>query len=147
MNKAAILATAILITSGSLALAHKGASGAMKERMDLMSALGDATKALAMMARGRTALDWQVVDQAGQTAVHTGAMLPHKVPADSFKAPSEAKAIITSELENFTLLSSGLADAGQALQTAAANQDEGAFLVAFQGFTQTCKACHSRYRE
>ncbi len=147
MKPIVLVAVAALAASGTLALAHKGASGVMKERMDMMSVLGNNTKALAMMARGRTALDWQIVEQAGQAAVHTGQTFPEKFPADSFKAPSEAKRNIVSELENFTLLAVGLAEAGQALQNAADMQDEGAFLVAFQGYAQTCKACHSLYRE
>lgn len=147
MRKAAVLATLVVLATGTIALAHKGATGVMKERMDMMSALGDYTKSLAMMVRGRTALDWQVVEQAGSVAANAGEMLPHKFPADSFKAPSEAKQTIISEIENFTLLSNGLSVAGSALKSAASNQDEGAFMVAFQSYAATCKACHSLYRE
>ncbi len=147
MKRVAIIIAGGFLAVAGMAMAHKGATGVMKERMDLMSNLGDQTKALVMMVRGRTALDWQVVDQAGEAAMTAAESLPAKFPAGSFMAPSEAKTAILEQPETFAALSTALAKAGEALSQAASQQDEGAFLVAFRGYAQTCKDCHSLFRE
>ncbi len=147
MKALVMVATGLCMALAGLAWAHKGASGVMKERMDFMSSLGEQTKSMAMMVRGRTVLDWSVIEQAGQRAVSIGETLPKKFPKDSFHKPSEAKTLILEEPETFASLSAALVQAGHALTAAAQRADEAAFAVAFSDYAQSCKECHSRYRE
>jgi cytochrome c556 len=100
-----------------------------------------------MMVRGRAALDWEVVEQAGQKAASIGQVLPSKFTKDSFHKPSEAKTTILEEPDVFANLSAALTQAGQALTMAAQKRDEGELMVAFVSYAQSCKDCHSLYRE
>ena len=132
---------------GALALAHSGATGIVKERMDLMSQIGKDTKAMAAMARGQAELDWDLIAKAGTFAASTAKHLPMKFPEDSFKAPSEAKTAIVSDAAGFKAEVEALWLSGLALTTAGQTQDEEAFQLAFSAYATTCSACHKKYRE
>lgn len=148
MKKSAFLGFAGAMTLGvALALAHSGATGIVKERMDLMSMVAGQTKTMAMMARGRADMDWDVVTKAGEHAVMTGETFPTLFPEDSFKKPSEALKTILTDAEDFMAESMAMATAGEALIAAADAQDEEAFKAAFDELRATCKSCHSDYRQ
>ena len=70
---AKIWMTALVASSvGLAALAHSGATGVMKERMDAMGEMGDEMKRLAPMMRGQTAYDPDVVRSAADTMMFSG---------------------------------------------------------------------------
>ena len=140
-------AAALVGVSATIALAHSGATGIVKERMDLMSRIGKDTRAMAAMSRGRDDIDWSLIIEAGKHATMTSKHLPMQFPADSFKSPSEAKETILTDKEGFQAQVDALWLAGLALTTAGETQDEDSFKLAFGAYAQTCKACHSKYRQ
>ena len=136
----------LLGLTGVAALAHSGATGIIKERMDMMSQITKDTKAMVSMVRGKADIDWEAVKKAGEHAAMTGEHFPMKFPEGSFKAPSEAAEAILTDPEGFKEQSQALWDAGTALIEASDAEDEEAFKSAFTDYTKTCKACHSDYR-
>jgi cytochrome c556 len=91
----AVLAAGIVAFSGVAALAHSGATGVVKERMEGMKAMGD---------RG-----------------HAGSAMTELFPEGSNAVPSEAKEDIWKEWETFAAMAHQLEVMAEALGRAAAN--------------------------
>lgn len=112
-------AGAITIT---LASAHGGATGVVKQRMDLMSRIGDATKELSAMFKGTVPYDPDAVRQAANVLeAHSGDALIKLFPEDSIMAPSEALPSIWRDWEEFERLSRRLKTLSAGLAGAADN--------------------------
>lgn len=117
----------ILFMSGSLlvagvagALAHGGATGIVKERMDAMSAMGDAMKALTAMMRGETGYDAGAVrSNAEVLQEHSGEALTKLFPEGSLQMASEARPEIWQNWQEFSDLSAQLEVFASALGNAA----------------------------
>lgn len=120
---AAVALAAVTGAGASTAIAHGGASGVVKERMESMRALGDAMKDLTAMMRGQQ--DYyadRVRTLAGTIDSHSGEALTKLFPKDSLDHPSEALPAIWSDWDRFSALSDQLSTYAQALAAAADNQ-------------------------
>ena len=115
--------TAVVIAgSGLAALAHSGATGVMKERMDAMGEMGDAMKSLTPMMRGQTAYDPDVVRNAADTMVrHAGTQMTELFPEGSNGAPSEALDAIWEDWEEFAALAEALRTSAEGMKLAVDN--------------------------
>lgn len=110
-----------LAVSGA-ALAHGGATGIVKERMDGMAAMGKAVKSLSMIMRGETTYDEdQVASNAKILKNHAGEAITKLFPEGSDGAPSEAKTEIWQNWSEFEEISNQLALYSEALERAAPN--------------------------
>ncbi len=180
--------TAIAISGvGLAALAHSGATGVMKERMDAMGEMGDAMKRLAPMMRGQTGYDPDVVRNAANTMIgHAGTQMTGLFPEGSNGAPSEALDAIWEDWEEFAALAEALRTSAEGMKLAADNglagpgdmpgsgmmgTDQGMMgtgqgmmggtpgqmmttemlaempvNAGFMAVTQTCSACHQKFR-
>ncbi len=115
---AGILATSI----GAAALAHSGATGVMKERMDAMSEMGDAMKTLTPMMRGQTAYDPAAVRAAAETMIaHAGSSMTELFPEGSNGKPSEALDTIWEDWDEFAALAEALGTSAEGMKRAAEN--------------------------
>ncbi len=113
-----IVANVIAIT----AFAHNGATGIVKERMDSMSTMGKAIKAITPMMRKEINYDAALVRQnALNIKMHSGEVLTKLYPQGTGGMPSEAKDNIWQEWEEFTHLSKQLLTYSDALALAADN--------------------------
>jgi len=70
VQSAAFLLSVVVIAGQ--ALAHTGAMGIVKERMDGMSILGDHAKSVGDMLKGKASFDLVAVEEAGQAFVTHG---------------------------------------------------------------------------
>jgi cytochrome c556 len=115
--------TAVAISAvGLAALAHSGATGVMKERMDAMGEMGDAMKRLTPMMRGQTAYDPDVVRNAADTMIgHAGTQMTELFPEGSNGAPSEALDAIWEDWEEFAALAEALRTSAEGMKLAANN--------------------------
>ncbi|MCR9220511.1 MAG: cytochrome c [Alphaproteobacteria bacterium] len=115
---AAVLAAGL----GGGAVAHVGATGVVKERMDLMMEIGDATKAIADMLRGTQPYDAERMRaMARRIEGHGGEAMTSLFPDGSLDHPSEALPAIWTEWERFERLADLMADQAGALARAADN--------------------------
>lgn len=175
------------ITAG-VALAHGGATGVVKERMDGMAAMQKAVKAVTPIMRGQAEYDANAVRSfAAAVEMHSGEAMTKLFPEGTGGKPSEAKAEVWSDWEGFETLAMDLkvlakalaeaADNGLATQSAGAssgsmigtgnmmgsgtmmggNSAVGGMMdvnmlasmpadMLFTRISQTCSACHTKYR-
>lgn len=115
--------TAVAISAvGLAALAHSGATGVMKERMDAMGEMGDAMKRLTPMMRGQTAYNPDVVRNAADTMIgHAGTQMTELFPEGSNGTPSEALDAIWEDWEEFAALAEALRTSAEGMKLAANN--------------------------
>lgn len=118
------IAVAILVTGSvsTAALAHKNATGVVKERMDLMGVLKESMKSLSDMMRGKTDMDTAAIKSHAKTiAEHGGDKLIKLFPEDSIMPPSEALQSIWQKKDEFEHLANLMRDYALALEKAADN--------------------------
>ena len=183
------LALVASITAG-VALAHGGATGIVKERMDGMVAMQKAVKAVTPIMRGQAEYNADKVRAFAEAVeMHSGEAMTKLFPEGTGGKPSEAKDEVWSNWEEFEALAMDLEVLSKALSEAAdnglaANADSGSsasmmgtgtmmggqsvmggmmgqtdadmmdadMLAAmpadalFTRISQTCSACHTKYR-
>lgn len=165
MKPVALALPALLVAVG--ALAHSGASGIVKERMDQMGMIAKAMKTIGPMIKGAVAYDAAIVaEQGGVIAAHGGKTLTDLFPEGSIKGPSEALPAIWEDWEKFEALADDLSFWGGALAGAAENprgeaagfgaisdeRPDAAALAAmspdeaFMRLARTCGGCHEDFR-
>lgn len=119
----AVALAAALSAGTTVALAHSGASGVVKERMNSMKSLGDAMKELTAIMRGQQ--DYRaerVRTLAGTVDSHGGEAMTKLFPEGSLDHPSEALPTIWTDWDRFSALAVQLSDYAAALALAADNE-------------------------
>lgn len=127
---------------GAAALAHSGAMGIVKERMDAMSAMGKAMKALSAEAK-RAEPDWAAAQAAGALLErHGGAAMVAQFPEGSGGGVSEATAAVWADPAGFAALAMDLQAEGAAL----GQMTSGDLQAQVRRIGQVCARCHEGYR-
>ena len=140
----AIAAFALSLTSPPSALAHKGAMGIVKERMDKFEASEQATRRIKQaLSRGDTA----VVTAEAEILVSWTREMESYFPENRNQSPSEAKDEIWLEWDKFVGAIQSFDNAARALIETAAAEDPRALRGAFRNMTKSCKSCHQQFRE
>ncbi len=140
-----LTASVLLVTS---ALAHGGATGIVKERMEAMKSLGAAGKALAAMVKGETAFDADAAALHARTmADHGGEAMTTLFPKGSLDAPTEALPAIWEDPERFNDLALALETRATALEVIVRSDELDAMRPAFAAVAETCGACHKTFRK
>ncbi|EAR08176.1 c-type cytochrome [Reinekea blandensis] len=125
-------------------LAHADATGVVKERMDAMSAIGDANKPLVAISRGRADFDLTtVMNSANTIAEHSGSSLLEMFPEGSTSDASDAKEAIWSDWETFSEYAMSMETAAMDL---AEIDNEEAFASAYREVSSNCSGCHRKFR-
>lgn len=140
---AVVLAGGVFAGAGS-GLAHKGATGIVKERMDAMKSLKEDMKAISDMFRGRMPYKSDEVTWRADRIKAHGRDFERLFPSGSNSGPSEASPRIWSEWSRFMGQSADMTAAARRLMEAA--RKEAAARTAFGALGQTCRACHDDYR-
>lgn len=121
-TKSFLVASAVSIAAITAALAHGGATGIVKERMDAMVAMSKAAKSLGSMMRGQVDYDAGTVRAAAaEIAAHAGKAMTELFPRGSDGMPSEARPEIWSDWNTFSELAMRLEILAVGLQAAAGN--------------------------
>ena len=140
----AITALALSLSSPPSALAHKGAMGIVKQRMDKFEASEEATKRIKQaLSRGDTA----VVRAEAEFLVSWAREIESFFPENSNQPPSEAKDDIWLQWDKFVGAIQSFDNATQALIDDARSEDPRAIGQAFKEMTKSCKSCHRQFRE
>ena len=169
------ISAAALASIGIAALAHSGAMGEVKERMDGMSAMQKQIKALAPIMRGLSDYDADTVRAAADiVTAHSGEALKALFPEGSNAPPSEALDTIWEDWNEFAALADALAASAEGMKRAADNgigesavagQASGMMAssassaavdadrlaempvnASFTAMTKICSSCHSKFR-
>lgn len=141
----AVLIAGVWVAGG--ALAHGGATGIVKERMDAMSAIGDQMKIIGQMLKGGSVDETRLSAAAGVIAGHGGDALIKLFPEGSLDKPTEATPSIWTDWTKFEAYAGDLEASALTLKDLA---DDGAgkqeLSAAFGTLAGTCKDCHESFR-
>ena len=137
------------MTVSIAAVAHEGATGVVKERMDHMKEIGQQVKIMVPMMKGTLPYDpEQVAKSAAIIEGNSGETFTALFPEGSNEKPSEALSDIWDNWSKFTDLANELQSrAGDLKTVAASNGSEDDFQAALGQMMQTCKSCHSDFKE
>lgn len=128
--------------------AHDGATGVVKQRMEAMSDMGDAMKAMASMVKGKQAFEPALFIQSGETIAKHSDMIPELFPAGSMEGKSEAVPAIWQQWDDFFSLGYRTKTDAEALVKMAQEGSELRPLTKqFVKLANDCKACHKDYRK
>ena len=127
-------------------LAHSGVSNKdVSARMTLMSSMGRNMGVLGKMLQKKAPFDEgkavEAINNIEQLAVETPTVFGKRV----LDPKSEAKELIWEEFETFTKISIGLATSAKQLSGSMKSFDD--LRPALITLSQSCKECHSRFRE
>ncbi|HCK17023.1 MAG TPA: cytochrome C [Thalassospira sp.] len=142
-------AVALSMVGSIAAIAHEGATGVVKERMEGMKAIGQQVKIMVPMMKGALPYD---PDQVAKAATiiegHSGETFTALFPEGSNDKPSEALSDIWEDWSKFTDLANELnAKAGDLKTVAVSGGSEDDFKATLGSMMQTCKSCHSDFKE
>ncbi len=122
MRMKTLIIAGIVTSLGAAVLAHGGATGIVKERMDGMVAMGKAIKDITPMMRGKTDYDPEAVRAfSEEVRRHSGTAMTRLFPEGSDGGPSEAKVTIWTDWEEFEELAEQLHILSEGLSEAADN--------------------------
>ena len=165
----------MLFFAANLAIAHSGASGVVKERMDAMTSMAKAIRSLSKLMAESSPQDFEVMESAAKViADHSGDAMTDLFPLGTGGHPSEARQNIWIENEEFSRLAHRLERVSLWLEMAMVAKSDGATeageslplqsilndnltptpQIAVQldvtdlvrEIGQTCKACHQKFR-
>ena len=127
-------------------LAHSGVLNKdVAARMTLMSSMGRNMGVLGKMLQKKAPFDRgkavEAINNIEQLAVETPTVFEKRV----LDPKSEAKELIWEEFEAFTKISIGLATSAKQLSSSMKSFDD--LRPALISLSQSCKECHSRFRE
>lgn len=134
----------LVLAFASPSLAHEGASGIVKERMDAMKALGALTKSMAEKIKGNRNLASLAAD--AREIASLADKMPGWFPPGSTQSPTEAAAEIWTDFADFTAKAAALKAEADALAALAPIGDPAPIAAQFRTLAGACKACHERYR-
>ena len=142
----------VLMVSGVLAVAnisaHGGATGIVKQRMDAMSDMADAMKAMASVVKGKQAFDRELFIQSGELIADHSEMLLGLFPEGSIEGSSEALPAIWQQWDDFVSLNNGTkANAEKLVKMAQGGAELRPLTKQFVTLGGDCKACHKDYRK
>lgn len=151
LSRRIVIPAALATCLASLAFAHQGATGIVKERMDQMGSIAKAMKGIGAMFKGAVDYDAeQVRALARDVAASGGTKMSVLFPKDSLQHPSEARPEIWTDWDTFSTRADEMQAAAVALANGAANPTDGSAgpkpSDLFQDLAQTCKSCHQDFR-
>lgn len=149
-SKSLIIATTTLAITVGAALAHGGATGIVKERMDGMVAMGKALAAVADMFKGVQPYKQDVVTQSADVVQLHAVEMKNLFPdthASRMGTGTEALPSVWQNLDNFMELADRLSHNASQLKTAAQSGERADVQAAFGKIARTCSACHRDYRK
>ncbi|MBX2879713.1 MAG: cytochrome c [Granulosicoccus sp.] len=155
--RSAILGLGVMLII-SQAIAHTGASGIVKERMDAMGVLGDHAKTVGDMLKGKTPFNVEAVELAASAFIKHGEQIPMLFPDTEVSrtgSKTEALPAIWTEWDDFVALATRFTEDSRALAdivtelNASEQTDEEksrAVRTAFFRAAKSCSGCHEQFR-
>jgi len=126
-----------------VALAHEGATGIVKERMDAMEAMG---RELTAMRRSIDAnRNLAGIAERAESIGRTADRVPELFPPNSLTPPTTAKPAIWQEWNRFQSLAVQLRDAAGALGAAARTGDPTTVSARYRDVVRACLSCHQDF--
>ena len=144
MNKLnALFSLILIITPATIVLAHSGATGIVKERMDMFKKNQNNLKAIRSHIRSA---DYHSIIKLADEIRDWAVKMPDYFPEGSNKKPSEASPAIWIDFNGFKNAAMKNETAAKQLIAAANAEDQKAVVDGFKAVAASCKSCHQSYR-
>jgi len=122
---------------------HEHATGVVKERMDLMENMGKRMEAINARIKGKAQL--AAIKDDARVIAEGATHIAHLFPPGSLQRPTEARAEIWRNFDDFERIAKALEAASRKLaETDIA--EFGALSDQARAVSRTCGECHERYR-
>ena len=134
-----------IATLGGLgsALAHSGATGIVKERMDMFKRSQKNLKAIKSQVRSE---DYGSIAKLADEIREWAVKMPEYFPEGSNIKPSEASPMIWEEFSGFKRAAMKNETATKKLIAAAEAGNQTAVVEGFKAVASSCKSCHQSYK-
>ena len=130
----------------SESLAHKGATGVIKERMETMKSVARSMKRINKALRSSSDIDRAAIKREAAAITKHAREFPQKFPVGSEGGMSEAKPEVWKNPVDFSAKSMALSTAAERLSGAASTGSREELSAGFSGVGKTCGSCHRVYR-
>jgi cytochrome c556 len=137
-------ASAALMALATGALAHEGATGVTKERMDDMEEMGRATKRI--NERLKAGRDLAAIAADARTIQTAAQRFPSLFPPDSADGHSDAKAAVWERWPAFVEAAQALEREADKLEVVARTGARPEVAAQFRAVNAACTACHDAFR-
>ena len=128
---------------GAAALAHSGATGIVKERMDMFKKSQNNLKAIKAHIGSE---DYKSIVKLAEEIRDWAVKMPDYFPEGSNEKPSEASPTIWSDFDGFKDAAMKNETAAKQLIVAAKAEDQKAVVDGFKAVAASCKNCHQSYK-
>lgn len=142
-----LLLLVLLALMSAQALAHKGATGVVKERMDMMDDIGDNMKGMKAMVQRKQPFDAAKMARHADSIRQASTHIKKVFPKGSLKHPSEALPSVWEDWDKFSSLANKLTVEAEKLREIAKTQDQRAVMKQFARVGKTCSGCHTDFRK
>ena len=144
MKKSTTLFSLLLITvPATVVLAHSGATGIVKERMDMFKKNQGNLKAIKSHIRSE---DYGSIIKLADEIRDWAVKMPEYFPEGSNEKPSEASPAIWTDFYDFKRAAMKNEMAAKQLITAAKAEEQKAIVDGFKAVAASCKSCHQSYK-
>ena len=144
MNKLlALFSLIFIVIPVTIVFAHSGATGIIKERMDMFKKNKDNLKAIKLHIRSE---DYGPIVKLADEIEDWAVKMPDYFPEGSNEKPSQASPSIWEDFEGFKNAAIKNETAAKQLIAAAKAEDQEAVLGGFKAVAASCKSCHQSYK-
>jgi cytochrome c556 len=133
----------MIATSCLFAFAHDHATGVVKERMQMMESMAKRMKAIRERIDRKG--DLAAIKSDAEAIASQAPHLVHLFPPGSTQKPTDARSAIWQRWPDFERKANELEAESKKLVTASPD-DYGGMSAQVRAVTQTCVACHEKYR-
>lgn len=141
-----LLLVVVAVSAPMETTAHSGAKGIVKERMDAMTEMQQAMKALHAMLSGSKAMSTAAAAQHAKVIrSHAGNAMTRQFPDGSLEHPSEALPSIWERWPEFQRRAAGLEE--DAVLLLEAIEQAGGWEDQFRRVAASCKSCHTDFKK
>ena len=133
----------VLAAPITLALAHSGATGIVKERMDMFKKNQNNLKAIKSHIRSE---NYESIVKLADEIRDWAVKMPEHFPEGSNEKPSEASHAIWTDFDGFKNAAMKNETAAKQLIAAANAEDQKAVVNGFKAVAASCKSCHQSYK-
>jgi cytochrome c556 len=147
VRRSRLLLSMIFLLAPGMVTGHQGATGVVKERMDMMAGIGEDMKGIKAMIQGERPFEAQVFTSHAESIRLAAPRIKNVFPLGSLEHPSEALPRIWEDWDRFTALVDQLTTESERLRDLAESQDRRVVVRQFARVGKTCRGCHTDFRK
>ena len=148
MKKFTALTIITITVLSSFSYAHDGATGVIKQRMDMMGEIAKAMKSIGQMVKGEVEYNAEIATKSALEIEKHSQGLLQLFPKGSTTKPSEALPVIWEDWDEFNqLLGEMKAQSKSLAEIAPTAKTSDKIKAQFASVGKTCGTCHKKFRQ